>query len=90
MMQYVLQAPNVWHGFLTLSNAAAGAANFPVAYSEAGFMAAAALGERERSAEGKGPKDEGDAAAALVAREVVEGQFLNEATIREMSTMAFA
>lgn len=84
MMQYVLQAPNVWHGFLTLNNANS---NFPGAYGEAGFVAAqggtlrvGTVADRERSVgEGRGPKDED-----------VERHLFNEATIREMSTMAFA
>ncbi|GAB7355789.1 hypothetical protein MBLNU459_g6469t1 [Dothideomycetes sp. NU459] len=97
MMQYVLQAPNVWHGFLTLSNVtnANNQSNFPGAYGEAGFVAA--LGgslkgglmdrEKERERNGMGGERESNNERD---ESVAEAHLMNDATIREMSTMAFA
>lgn len=90
-MQYVLQAPTVWHSFLAPGlpvtgvtfNAAGG-----VEVSRNGTVTAAVMANAEgRSVAGsweeRSTVDE-DRRLALT-----EGQVLDDATIREMSTMSF-
>jgi 1-phosphatidylinositol-3-phosphate 5-kinase len=90
MMQYVLQAPTVWHSFLAPGLPVTG-----VTFNAAGTVevtrngsSAAEKGVEGRSVAGsweeRSTADE-DRRLALSA----EGQVLDDATIREMSTMSF-
>lgn len=91
MMQYVLQAPTVWHSFLApglpvtgVTFNAAGGVEMP----KNGTVTAAVMANAEgRSVAGsweeRSTVDE-DRRLALT-----EGQVLDDATIREMSTMSF-
>lgn len=92
MMQYVLQAPTVWHSFLAPGLPVTG-----VTFNSGGGVevtrngvppAVAAPGSEGRSVAGsweeRSTADE-ERRAALTA----EGNVLDDATIREMSTMSF-
>ena len=107
MMQYVLQAPNVWHGFLNQlpSTVAAmhGTAGRTTKMIDDAVGNGSAAGVTDLSnvegALGRG-FDNSESTVGLVRgkkeganeeeRLSAEGHLMNEATIREMSTMTFA
>jgi 1-phosphatidylinositol-3-phosphate 5-kinase len=93
MMQYVLQAPTVWHSFLApglpVTGVTFNAAGTVEVTRNGNGVSAAVMGNAEgRSVAGsweeRSTADE-DRRLALSA----EGQVLDDATIREMSTMSF-
>lgn len=122
-MQYVLQAPNVWHGFLNQVGPSAiavlqgnagptmiteynndkdgGEFVASVGASQQSAMVGSQRGNRREMSMVQGALGKGfdgtDSRAANavkgkkeVERLVGEGHLMNEATIREMSTMTFA
>ena len=105
MMQYVLQAPNVWHGFLNqVPNSVAamqGTAGTQANLDDGiGSMAGMRGGGSDMStiegAMGRGfdgaenTTGSGGKKDHEQERLSAEGHLMNEATIREMSTMTFA
>ncbi|KAF1343613.1 hypothetical protein BDV97DRAFT_323453 [Delphinella strobiligena] len=105
MMQYVLQAPNVWHGFLNQPPTSAvaaikGAEDGRISMGGAGDGLVGLRGQEMTAVEGAmGRSYDGaePAAGEMVVRGrkeaerlVGEGHLMNEATIREMITMTFA
>lgn len=93
MMQYVLQAPTVWHSFLApglpVTGVTFNAAGGVEVSRNGNGVSAAVMGNVEgRSVAGSWEERstvEEDRRLALSA----EGQVLDDATIREMSTMSF-
>lgn len=89
MMQYVLQAPTVWHSFLAPGlpisgvtfNAAGG-----VEVSRNGFGNAGGSESKSVAGSWEERSAEEDRRVALAA---AEGQILDGATIREMSSLSF-
>lgn len=83
-MQYVLQAPTVWHSFLAPGLPATG-----VTFNAGGGVEVTK--SSGSAAEGKSVAGswEGEEDPRRVAVSVAEGQLLDDATIREMSTLSF-
>ncbi|KAL1301965.1 hypothetical protein AAFC00_002421 [Neodothiora populina] len=109
MMQYVLQAPNVWHGFLNQSPnvmpGAQGTDRTSMEHNAAAENLPRSSGDGARRTGGElaqvaGPFGRGfdgseQPASSIKGKKeaerlVGEGHLMNEATIREMSTMTFA
>jgi 1-phosphatidylinositol-3-phosphate 5-kinase len=93
-MQYVLQAPTVWHSFLAPGLPVTG-----VTFNAAGGVEVSRNGQGNTAAVMIGGNVEGKSVAgsweerSTVEEErrlaLSEGQVLDDATIREMSTMSF-
>ena len=93
-MQYVLQAPTVWHSFLAPGLPVTGVtfnAAGTIEVARNGVMGAAVMGNAEgRSVAGSWEeRSAGDEDRRIAALTTGEGQVLDDATIREMSTMSF-
>ena len=97
-MQYVLQAPTVWHSFLAPGLPVTG-----VTFNAAGGVEVSRNGNGVSAAVMAGGNAEGRSVAGsweerstadeeqrrIAGMEAAEGRVLDDATIREMSTMSF-
>ena len=81
MMQYVLQAPTVWHSFL--------APGLPISGVTFNGSGAVEVKSTITAGEGKSVSGSWEEGQEDRARVLADGRIFDDATIREMSTMSF-